>query len=118
MRADLARPGSDAHNAMERHADGTVSVRTGFVPMEIAGYQLPDRADPERLKNRDVYRMGADECDAELARLDAALAARARLIAEEGVRDVIVLKERGATSFEEWAAERRETIARRLLYGR
>lgn len=118
VRADLARLGSDAHNALETHADGTTSVRTGFIPIEIAGYPLPDRGDPERLKNRDVYRMDADGCDAELRRLDAALAARARLRTDEGVRDVIVLKERGSTSFEEWADERRDAIARRMLYGR
>lgn len=111
-------PGSDAFNAVSHHADGTASVRTGFVPIQIAGYPLPDSADPERLANRDVYRMTPDECDAEVRALDRALTERERLKAEQGVRDVIVIKERGATSFEEWAAERRDALARRMLYGR
>ena len=55
--------------------------------------------------------------DEELAALDRALAARDALKAD-GVRDVIVIKERGATSFEEWADERRREIAKRLIYGR
>lgn len=59
--------------------------------------------------------MSADQCTEELAALDCAVAAREKLT---DVRDVIMLKERGATSFEEWAKERRDAIARRLLYGR
>lgn len=110
-------PASEAFNALEAHADGSVSVRTGFVPIELDGYALPHRADPDRLANRDVYDMSPYECDAELAALDRALAARDALKAD-GVRDVIVLKERGATSFEEWADERRREIAKRLIYGR
>ena len=110
-------PGSDAFNALEAHADGSVSVRTCFVPIEVGGYLLPDREDKRRMENRDVYDMSPYECDAELAALDRALAARDALRAD-GVRDVIVLKERGATSFEEWADERRREIAKRLIYGR
>lgn len=114
----MAAGDPDAFNAHQAHADGSHSVRTGFVPIELAGYALPHRGDPERLKNRDVYAMTAGECEAELAALDAALAERERLRLEEGVRDIVILKERGATSFEEWADERRREIAKRLLYGR
>lgn len=59
--------------------------------------------------------MSADQCTEELAALDSAQVARGKML---DVRDVIILKERGATSFEEWADERRDAIMRRLLYGR
>lgn len=85
------------------------------MPIVIGGYRLPDRTDPEKIQNRDVFKMSADQCTDELAALDAAQVARGKML---DVRDVIILKERGATSFEEWADERRDAIARRLLYGR
>lgn len=87
------------------------------MPLEVGGYELPHRGDPDRLAHRDVYAMTEDQCDEELAALDRALAARDAL-KTDGVRDVIVIKERGATSFEEWADERRREIAKRLIYGR
>lgn len=90
-------------------------MRTGFVPIVIGGYELPDRTQSDKIGNRDVFKMSADQCTDELAALDSAVAARAQLT---DVRDVIILKERGATSFEEWATERRDAITRRLLYGR
>lgn len=114
----MAAGDPDAFNAHAAHADGSHSVRTGFVPIKIAGYPLPHRGDPDRLANRDVYAMAPDECDAELARLDAALTERERLRREEDVRDIVILKERGSTSLEEWAEERRREIAKRLIYGR
>ena len=113
----MTQAGSEAYNAVQHHGDGTVSVRGGFVPISIAGVAVPDRADPDRLYNRDVYSMTVDECMAEDARLAEAVEERARLRAQ-GVRDVIVLKEHGATSFEEWAESRRHEIAKRVLYGR
>lgn len=88
------------------------------MPLEVGGYELPHRGDPDRLAHRDVYAMTPDECDAELAALESALAERGRLRLEENVRDIVILKERGATSFEEWADERRREIAKRLIYGR
>lgn len=95
-----------------------MSIRTGFFPIEIAGYRLPGRDEAEKIDNRDVYAMAIDDCMAELAKIDAATAERERLRAADHVRDVIILKERGATSFEEWATERREAIAKRVMYGR
>lgn len=115
IRAAIQGGNPDASNAHEGHADGTHSVRTGFVPIVIGGYRLPDRTDPEKIQNRDVFKMSADQCTDELAALDAAQVARGKML---DVRDVIILKDRGATSFEEWADERRDAIARRLLYGR
>ena len=61
--------------------------------------------------------MDRTECLAEITRIDAAIVARAETRAQ-GVRDVIILKERGSTSFEEWAEDRRREIAKRMLYGR
>lgn len=109
--------GSDAFNAVQHHPDGTASIRSGFVPIEIAGVELPHRGDPERLANRDIYAMDRNECAAESGRIAGAIAAMEELRAQ-GVRDVTILKALGATSFEEWAEDRRKEIAKRLLYGR
>lgn len=117
VRGRMGAGDRDAFNAVEAHADGSVSVRTGFVPIAIAGLELPTRTERDRIENRDVYSMGVAQCSAEAAIVRAAIEHREKLRAG-GVRDVIVLKERGATSFEEWAHDRLEAIARRLLYGR
>lgn len=87
------------------------------MPIVLGGYELPDRTQAEKIGNRDVFKMSTDQCAEELAALDSACAARTRLL-DDKVRDVIILKERGAVSFEDWASERRDAITRRLLYGR
>lgn len=114
----MAAGDPEAFNAHEAHRDGSHSVRTGLVPIWLAGYQLPHRGDPDRLANRDVYSMTPDECDSELAALEAACSERERLRRDENVRDVVILRERGSISFEEWADSRRIEIAKRLIYGR
>lgn len=119
----------DYRTACKKHKEGWQTYRefgdkwqlmTGNgVSLDLDGYSLPDKAlDRARVGNDDLRGLPTSDLAEEWSALDAADKVYGSL-KHDGLRGIqICLPLGGATDWEEWSKERRETISRLIMYGR